>query len=835
MDLIKQHILPLLNSFSNETRNTLNNIISEIQNDSKLEFTEIICYLQHILNLCLLSTNGGITSLHIHIEYEFDDSQKLLIGEYLSIKLFEYYHSNDKRINDSNLPLIELKAIIESKLKSLENKCPEGAQLTTNAKTKVKQPNEILKKWLKDKKDIRILLDFYKSLNESSSLKPKSIFNVQKNFCSSLSQIFEFRPYCTKLNDKNKSYNLLNAINTLNEIDLANNEIIDELDSVILFDCERKRIMTNFSFEEINKWNSDFDTRVTKYFIITFGKQNSSITHTRNKLELIRERFKIPTNSSYTITKSELDFLLNRKESTPLNIEFVGFESSSFWETFVLETSIRELYELRSIKLMNIYSVCYNDEIKNYIISDLFSKKESSELVSSTTKMVILELRDDDTEILKEALSNTLDVIINSGVKSKVLDKLSNTQAYVLDEAILRNLNLLSKIRVCLGLTKSTKFIDWSDLINLDLKDILILSYRDQGRYPNYYFPNLLELGLNSEFIASAILPSFLFIDYYNWSKYNLYKEYHKLLTHPIRENYFDWNKLKNKIQTLKPEKKPEIDWDLENEYSNSDHRESYKIKIKGQRARTAYSSDLFVITDDKKTLHKVVKIDYLLTVDDEDGKVFVQNLDEIQQNINIYDKIVDKKQQEAELDVIRKQFNLGDETAGRLWKVLLKNLAEDQGEDQLYSDLKKYFETKGIKIVSQFHFKNSWINPQSESIAPLSKRVFIELCEYLKIPKIYFIIIQRIRNASKQSSRQSTRQMNQLLKDLFNDGCFDTNKNARGIITNRLEYYKVSHPLDDLGIDENYLADNLVALVELILPELKLLELETIEKNNNE
>lgn len=76
---------------------------------------------------------------------------------------------------------------------------------------------------------------------------------------------------------------------------------------------------------------------------------------------------------------------------------------------------------------------------------------------------------------------------------------------------------------------------------------------------------------------------------------------------------------------------------------------------------------------------------------------------------------------------------------------------------------------------------------------------------------------------------------MNQLLKDLFNDGCFDTNKNAREIITNRLEHYKANHPLDDLGIDENYLVDNLVTLVELLLPELKLLELETIEKNNNE
>lgn len=828
MDLIKQHILPLLNSFTNETRNSLDSTFKEIQNDSKTEFTEIICYLERILNLCLISTNSGLTSLHIHIENEFDDSQKLLISEFLNIKLFKYYHSIDNQIDETNISLIEFIAQVELKLNGLEMRCPVGASGKNGG-------NRIWKNWVNEKIENKTLLDFYKALDKNPSLKPKSIFNVQKNLCSSLSQIFEFRPYCTKLNNKNKSYNLLNAVNTLNEIDLTNNEIIDELDSVILFDCESKRVMNNFSYEEINRWNTDYNTSFTKYLIITFGKENSSVDYTRNKLELIRERFKIPTNSSYTITKAEIDFLLNKKESAPLNIEFVGFESSSFWETFVLETSIRELYELRSIKLMNIYSICYNDEIKNYIIGDLFSKKESSELVSSTTKMIILELRDDDIEILKEALTNTLDVIINSGIKSKVLDKISNIQAFVLDEAILRNVNLLSKIRVCLGLTKSTKFKTWSDLINTDLNDILILSYRDQGRYPNYYFPNLLELELNTECIASAILLSFLFIDYYNWFKYNLCKEYHKLLTHTIRENHFEWVKLKNKIQELKPEQKLNIDWNLENEYSNSDLRESYKVKVKGQRIKTAYSSDLFVITDDTKTLHKVVKIDYLFTLDNEDGKVHIQNLDEIQQNINIYDKIVDKKQQEAELEIIRKQFNLGDETAGRLWKVLLKNLAEDQGEDELYSDLKKYFETKGIKIVSQFHFKNSWINPQSESIAPLSKRVLIELCEYLKIPKIYFIIIQRIRNASKQSSRKSTRQMNQLLKDLFNDGCFDTNEMVKDIITNRLEYYKANHPLDDLGIDENYLAANLIALVELILPELKLLELETIEKISNE
>lgn len=830
MELIKQHNLPYLHSFVVEKSTTLEDIFNEIQNDLRTDLIELIRYLDNLLDKTFTPANDNVTTLHIHIEDEFNDSQKLLIAEFLSIKTFIHYHSTDNNTNEANLAIIELKAAIETKLNALEKKCPDGARLNNK-----KKPNKIFENWINDKKDLKTLLEFYKNLNENSSLTPKSIINSQKNLSKSLSQIFEFKPYCTILNSKNKSYNLLNVTKTLNEIDGINNEIIDELDSILLFDCERKSLMTNFSLEEINKWNSDYDTSIKKYLIITFGREYQSINNIRNKIELIWERFKIPINSSYTIIKSEIDFLLKRKEKSTIPIDFVGFESSSFWDTFVLETSIRELYELRSIKLMNIYSICYTEEIKNYIIGDLFSKKESSELISSNTKMAILELRDDDIETLKEALSNTLDILINSDIKSKIIESLSNTPTIIFDEAIIRNVKLLSKITHYLFLTKSIKLKTWSDLLNPSSNYFLILSYRDQGKYPNYYYPNLLEIEFDSETAIHVVLPNFLFGHHYKWSKYYFLNEYHKSLTHPIRENYFEWNKLKNVIQTLKPEQKLNIDWNLENEYSNSEQRETFKIKLKNQRAKTFNSSDLFIISDDNNISRKVVKIDFLVSLVIDDNKVYIQNLDEIQENINIYDKIVDKKQQEEELEVIRKQFNLSDETAGRLWKVLLKNIANAKGEVNLYNELKSIFESKGVKIVSQFHFKNSWINPQSESIAPLSKRVFIELCDYLKIPKIYFVIIQRIRNASKQSSRQSTRQMNQLLKDLFNDGCFDNGNNTREIINNRLAFYKSNHPLDELGIDENYLTDNLVTLTELIQPELKLQELETIEKLSNE
>lgn len=829
MELIKQHIIPHLNSFTNEPLSSLNNILEEIQNDSKTDkYTKIIHYFDKILNLSILSTNSDLTALHIHFEDDFDDTQKLLIAEYLSIKLFKFYHFNDKKNDDTNPLVSDFISQIESKLRSLTMKCPEGASGKNGG-------NRIWKNWVKEKKENRILLQFYKVLNTNSSLKPKSIFNLQKNFCYSLSQKFEFRPYTKSIDNNRESYNLVNATRTLNEIDEINNQIIDELDSIILFDCERKRLMTNFSFEEIKKWNTDYGTRFTKYLIITFGKENSFINNTRSKVELIRERFKIPKNNTYTIAKSEIAFLLQRKANLSPSIEFVGDELSVFWDNFILETSIRELYELRSIKLMNIYSICYTDEIKNYIIGDIFSKSEASELISSATKLAILELSEDDIENLKDLLSSTLDIIINLDIKSKIFDSLLklNTPSIILDEAILRNQNLLTKIRNCLGLTNTNQFKTWSDFPDTDSNDYLILSYRDQGKYPNYYYPNLLEIRLGSP--IKAILPNFLFGYIYKWSKYHLLNEYHKLLAHPIRDNYFEWNKLKNKILKLKPEQKLNIDWNLENEYSISDQRETYRVKLKGIRVKTAYSSDLFIISEDNNVSLKVAKIDYLLSAEIDDNPIFVQNLNEIQENINIYEKIVDKKQQDEELKVIRQQFNLDENTEGYLWKILLKRLADQKGEEELYNEIKAHFETKGLKMVSQFHFKNTWINPDSESIAPLSKKVFIELCEYLNIPKTYFIIIQRIRNSTKQTSRQSTRQMNLLLKDLFNDGCFDRDKNPRDIINNRLAFYKENHPLDELGIDENFLADNLVALVELIIPELNLIELETIQKNSNE
>ena len=54
-----------------------------------------------------------------------------------------------------------------------------------------------------------------------------------------------------------------------------------------------------------------------------------------------------------------------------------------------------------------------------------------------------------------------------------------------------------------------------------------------------------------------------------------------------------------------------------------------------------------------------VGKIGYIIDLSDCENKYYVHNLDEIQQSLNIYDKIIDTNQYEKELNIIRKNLVL--------------------------------------------------------------------------------------------------------------------------------------------------------------------------------
>ena len=823
MDLIKTHIHKYILDFSiSKSDEIFNEVYESISSFNKTEFKPLLEQLFCVIKVHVINTNADLSSIHIHFQSECDKPTKTLIAEFV---WNSFYHIHKK----GDLLEVENKNLV-SRINDIE------VLLKQDIIAPSSNDRREFKKKIKYRKNLRKQLAFYKSLPINLSLKPRTLINLKINQEKDLNECFNPYPHYIKIQSLGSlnSYILTNveSFNSIYRIKFNEIPVFKELRNIILFDCEdRVQRFNQFNFQNLINLNQRHGTQFKNFILITFDNEDNSISSVRNKIELIKDRFKIPTNSSYTITKSEIDFLLNRKESAPLSIEFAGYESSSFWDTFVLETSLRELYELRSIKLMNIYSICYTDKIKDYIIGDLFSKKESSELISSSTKMAILELRDEDIEVLKEALSNTLDVIMNSGIKSKVLETLSNTPAIVLDEAILRNQNLLSKIKVCLGLTKSTKFKTWSDMLKVDLKYFLILSYRDQGRYPNFYFPNLLEFELDSGKSVNAILPNFLFGYHYKWSKYNLLKDYHKLLSHPIRENYFDWNTLKGKIKNLKPAEELKIDWDLENEYSNSEQRETFIIKLKNQREKTFQSSDFIIYSESNSDRLRIERIKWFYeNIDFDETKFKIQKLDELLENLN-FEKLIDISKQENQLKIIRTQLGLENEDAGRIWKVLLKKKGEEIGVDNLYKELKQLFSNNKISLVRQSYFNSDWLDTSINTLMPRGNKVVKVLFNYLNLSADYKGILYKIKIATNKGKKENTKNLNKLLKDLSTDGCLDSNENYLETFNNRIDYYTTNHQLEELGISLLNPKDDLITFIELVRLELNLLELVSIEK----
>lgn len=819
MSLLDKHINKHLLHFQNEKDSHFDDIFELIQSEVKNNNYLLLQYIHLLLNEIFPEDISETKTLHLHFEYDLNDDSLLIIAQYLLIRFFKESSNISSLSSQNEETLKSLKTNLQIKLRNLST-CPDGASGLKG--------NKIYKNWIKDKRNIQTLIKFYSELDDNIQIVGKTIFNCQVRLASSLSNIFETRPYAQEIENQSThlTFNLLNTKLTINQIDEIDERIINNLESLILFDSERKKQMQYFSLKDIN----DYDIKLKKYLIITFGTKSTSTQNLQDRINLIQNRFKVAAKDSYPIIRSEIDYTLGNKSDKSIFVSFIGVDPFHFWDAFVLETKFQDLYELKSVKMMNLYSLCFSQKIKDYILQEIFSEKRDTNLISDELKQRLLDLRNEDLVILKDALEKVLDLIINSGIKQSITDKIKSETIFLVDGVVLSSKSLCNLISSSLFFKETNKLISWSALKDIKDGDILILSYQDQGKNPYYFYPNLIETRVTKSIAVEAIFHKFLFYNRYQWAKYNLAQDLYKLTEHPVRKKYFHWERLKDSINNLLPQKDDGIIWELEQEYSGNTDRETIKLKLKDSKIKTFGSSDLFVYSTDSKCF-RVEKIGYIIDMLDYENKYYVHNLDEIQENINIYEEIIDTNQYEKELNIIRKKFNIENETTGRLWKILLKRKAQLSGEEIVYDNLKKHLEGKGLKIVSLNHFQNNWLNPESDSIAPLSKKVFIELCNFLEIPRGYFFLIQRIKNISKQSSRQSTLRMNWLLQNLFNDGCFDDEINLNEIIIANIESYKSKHPLDELGIDEQYLADNLIALVQLIKPEITLKEIEEFKK----
>lgn len=818
MNLVSKHIPEYLDAFISTNDATFEIVFNELQNSEKENAKPLLKYIDGILSKSQNKNETEFRSLHLHFEENFEDSTKLLIAEFLIVRSFYIHKEKDNSPNINGNLLNEISKI--------NNEVNQALVFPTD----ISRAKE--NKMRQDRKDLRGKLKFYQGLGDKVSLCPKSLVNLQTKTHKPLLELFKSKIYAISLSQfaQVNSYLALNTENGIRQLDNFD-KLLDNLEDVILFDCERKGDFLEYRYNLLQEWNADYETSFRNLLILTFGKDEPNINRLKNITNVIKDRFQIPVNSTYIISQEECAHLLNYTNENSITVNFCGDTSSTFWEVFELETSIRDLYELRSIKMLNIYSLAFNKEIKEYILENIFSPDKQSSFLSSESKQALLACPSEDIVTIRDSLSNALEAVIKSNLVNEIKKHTADDAVIVLSEDILKDVFLRNKVVDILQLSRRNKLLSWDNIDFHSDKPTLILAYRDQGRFQYYFYPNILESKFYNSAMVNAVFLNIFFKAHYNWALYNLQRDKCKYLTHALRQEFFAFSQLEKEIATLKPQKADTTNWDLENEYADSESRTVVRIKFKGVRnSRTFTKSDLFILNYKGEHTYRIERIEDLMSIDLTEESLNIQHLDEIQEEINIYEKLNTVNNQEEELKIIRSQFKIDDKEPGKLWKILLRAKSETKGANEFYEELEAFLKKKDLKIVSFYHFQNTWANPESDSITPLSKRVFIALCEFLEIPKIYFIIMQRIKNASKQATRHSTRQMSSLLKDLFNDTCFDANTKAKDILEGRLDHYKKKHPLDEIGINENYLLDNLVTLVELIQPEIKLLEVETIE-----
>lgn len=821
MKTLIHHIDESLELFIANSENSLfQNVYDTIKSENKENNKKLLKYVFSILEK-YKNNNGSLECLNIHFEKKMNDNQKTLLLEFFWNYFFcKYYRSEIQSTENRKL---------QDKIHLLDQQIAQPI---------IAPPNNMVAflKLVDERNRKRKFSKYYKSLNRNTSLTPKTLINLKVGQQNIIRDKYKYIPTYLSPNDLNtvNSFVLHNtdSYRSVLQKQLNNEPLFKILDNIVLFDCEGRFNRFNlFNFRNLANFNQNHGTQLKLLLIVTFSKKDS-LNAVNNRIKRLEEKYYIPKLSSYVVTKQESDTLTNNICDNKHKKIFVDPYQSYFWDELYQKTLNDDLYELRSIKMMNIYSLCYNKEIKEFILNDIFSPNKESHLITYETKEGILELPKSEYDSLISTMSNTLDVIINSNLKSTIKESLKPKTKIVLDYLIINNQALLLLIKEALEIKQINQFISWEDLDDSIDSPVMLLSYRDQGKFNYHFYPNINELNVPKCTSIHSVFSAMFFKVLYRWSIYNLMNNYHRTLDHHIRQKHFKWNELKHTVNKLKPQALDDLswNWDLENDYSSIDNRITYRVSYKDKKYLTFNPSDLAVYQETNSKRPRIETIRWIHeNIEIQESPIEVKKLDDLIDDFNPAEKLIDFKQQEIDLNIIRKDFNLEDEDAGRLWKILLHRKAISLGEKQLYEELSSVFKENNIPIVSYNYFTDTWINPISDTIVPRGNKIFKVLCDYLELPLTYRRIIYTIKNRTINGKRNQTRIYSKLLKDLFADGCFDEESNPKEILENKFDYYHNNHNFDELGINEENIVSELTTLIKLIKPELSYKEIEKI------
>jgi hypothetical protein len=829
---LDQYITGILPSLVSSPNKGFEEVFDHLDNQHKMPNKTLLIYIDRIVNEMMTQESNVVAYEHLHIE-QVSDCQIDLISEFLILKFFYIGVVADADLTDLT-PLEERIARLDGLIEK-----------DITAKNDSKGKSKAIQTLIAERKQLKRSRKFFEELKQvwpHVSMQPRTLVNISKKEAERLSLRFAAYPFLIDaklLNEHNSTYVVLNESNmeSIKRIKYKEVPFLKLIENVLLINSAGKSEFGKFSLRELDQLNQRSKTVFKKLLIISFNERSLKFSRLKTTFDRIHSRYnsiaQYPKYGAYTIMPVEVELLTGSATTKRVPVSFFGSTNCDFWDNALMSIDRYEgLEELRSSKLMDVYSIIIDTKVRDMVIDELFSPAQRSLLVTDGTKEVLRSLSEENLLSLKNDMVLFFDWIIGSGWPSNLLGLIAGTNTIILSGPILKHTRLRHELEVFFQLSTRQSLTSWFDYDVNTTGCTLILDHIDLGPIPNTYKNNLIEYVQHPDKDVRAAFLAIFFERRYLWSLYNYNKHLYNILDHPIRSRLFAWPSFNSKLLATRPNGQ-QTNYDLESKYDHFQNQQSAVITLDGARARSFHPSELFIVTELGTQLLMARRLEDLSSYDLSGAMLEAQCLTELYADFNIYEKMADHEQEEFELKIIRENYNLQESyTAKQLWKVLLRDKVVELGADVVYEQIKRELLLKNRQIVDKGHFLSVWVNPDSDTLLARGKSIFLGICDHLKLPKSYMRIMTRIYNAEKLNKSRSSRKMNLLLSDLINDGCFNEGSLPPLIISKEIQKYIKAHDLESIGISGNKMVEELTSLVALLKPQLSLKLVKRIDYN---
>jgi hypothetical protein len=825
MRIIEEKIDKCLTDYIKKPGKDFDTIYQLLSQNSRNKFRELLIYYDKLLDESIIEQDI-LRYIHIH----FDGISSEAIDGILEFTILKYFHIGWVNECNMNHQTTYLGRLVDR----FTNEITKPIIVRPGLGGHSYEYKKAVKSRQLKKKQLIFFSELFR-INPGASFKPVTLINTLKHNLDKMITIFEEKPYAINIMEfpQKSSKVVMNSEkerDTLSrKVDQDGDQFLKYIRHVIQFDCESKNIHRGFNYHEMIEWNlagMEFKDLV----ILSFNDNRTAVFPLKNTLERIHNRFfgqaQYPDYRAYVVSSHEVETLQKVPTSTSMDIKFYGGNLCSFWEDFITNIGLFEgLNELRSMKMMNIYSQIFNERMKQILISEIYDSVNSS-MISKETSEALSEIPPEDKNKLKENLIFVINWINGLDERDEVKRLIKLYNKILIPENIKKHKALFEEFKNCIDSRSNKVYLTWREIISWEgLNELLIVDYRDLGPFPFYTRKSIFDMIPQDKNIHCKFLSIF-FSQKYEWEKFNIEKEMKKMLSNKIRSKYFEWNEFDVPV----PSVKYQYDWNEDDIYQNYTEIPSIYVVYCNDREVLYHQSDLFIYSYSPTGPYKVSRIDELLATHFNENIIYVQELKNIYQGFNIFEKIASFTNENYELDIIRNKYNLNAiQNPRELWKYLLLKKVHESGTNFVYNQLKQYLSNKNVGLVSKHTFENNWLNLESGCLIPREKKSFLRLCEYLELPTSYYRILRRIRNAEVQATRESSTQMNALLSDLINDGWFDQKKEYSSQLENTLNKYRRCHDFAEIGFREDSLFEDLTSLVNILNPFIVLIQIKGI------